>query len=62
MPAEFAFGSAGTIRRLASLNPAGVGEREARFRAPDTLVDAVPNAPADVGSIPTVSIPLEVSL
>jgi len=33
-----------------------------KIRAPDTLVDAVPYAPADVGSIPTVSIVFEVSL
>ena len=36
-------------------NPAGVGESRARYRAPDTLVDAVLRAIADVGSIPTVS-------
>ena len=51
----FALGATGTLRGLADHNPARVGEWKARFRARATLVDAVPNAPADVGSIPTVS-------
>jgi hypothetical protein len=41
--------------RLAHRNPAGVGERRARSRAPDTLVEATFHAIADAGSIPAVS-------
>ena len=58
LPAASASGAAGTSKEAGLPQPRQVGEREMRYRALTTLVEAVHNAPADVGSIPTVSIAL----
>ena len=47
----------GDSQGAGSPEPRRRGDRGARPRTPATLVEAVPDAPADVGSIPTVSIP-----
>ena|SRR5881227_2174205 len=54
-PVTSAFGVTGTSKEAGLPQPRQVGEREMRNRALTTLVEAVHNAPADVGSIPTVS-------
>ena len=55
-PAVSASGTAGTSKEAGLPQPRQVGEREMRFRALTTLVEAAYNAPADPGSIPGVSI------
>ena len=55
-PVTSASGATGTSKEAGLPQPRQVGERETRHRALTTLVEAVHNASADVGSIPTVSI------
>ncbi len=47
----------GTFDQAGPSQPRRRGERRARYRAPDILVDVTFHAIADVGSIPTVSTP-----
>src|SRR4051795_2893699 len=54
-PVASASGVTGTSKEAGLAEPRQCGDREARSRALTTLVEAVHNAPADVGSIPTVS-------
>ena len=55
-PVTSASGVTGTSKEAGLEQPRQCGDLEARHRALTTLVEAVHNAPADVGSIPTVSI------
>src|SRR3954465_277757 len=54
-PVASASGATGTNKEAGPSEPRQCGDRGARSRALTTLVEAVHNAPADVGSIPTVS-------
>src|SRR3954468_21830752 len=54
-PVASVSGATGTSKEAGPSEPRQCGDRGTRSRAPTTLVEAVHNAPADVGSIPTVS-------
>src|SRR3954463_5256729 len=54
-PVASVSGATGTSKEAGPSEPRQCGDRGARSRALTTLVEAVHNAPADVGSIPTVS-------
>src|SRR3954454_9086074 len=54
-PVASVSGATGTSKEAGPQQPRQCGDLGARSRALTTLVEAVHNAPADVGSIPTVS-------
>src|SRR4051794_19029088 len=58
-PVASVSGATGTSKEAGPSEPRQCGDRGTRSRALTTLVEAVHNAPADVGSIPTVSILFE---
>src|SRR3954452_3100999 len=60
-PVASVSGATGTSKEAGPSEPRQCGDRGTRSRALTTLVEAVHNAPADVGSIPTVSIALRKS-
>src|SRR3954452_8265035 len=60
-PVASVSGATGTSKEAGPSEPRQCGDRGARSRALTTLVEAVHNATADVGSIPTVSIALRKS-